>query len=395
MRHPRLKSLTAARPKVGVIVDCSNSYGRAILRGITRYANLQRRWLLFKDLERGAATESEWPDLDAGIFAGVPQELVDTVGRHCRHVVYCSGGGDPAKCPVVALDDVMAGRQAAEHLLDCRLEHFGYYGLRPNYRVAENRLLGFRQAVEGRGFTCHVCPLMAPLVHERVSHSHRPALVEWLRGLPRPVGIFAFDDTIAHDLAEACLEAEIAVPDDVAIIGVNNDDLLCESAWPPLSSVEADHARMGFAAAGLVDRLFAGQVLTADERLVRLPPLGVVRRQSTSTLAIADRNLADAVRYIREHACNPCSVGDVLRHVPVARRWLERQFVAHLGRTPHDEIARVRIETAQRLLARADLDVSEIAARCGFAEPKNFYVAFRKAAGVTPAAYRRRSLFGH
>src|SRR5581483_3121436 len=150
-----------------------------------------------------------------------------------------------------------------------------------------------------------------------------------------------------RDLAAACREADIAVPEHVAIIGVNNDDLLCESAWPPLSSVEADFSRVGYAAARILDRLLTGESLAPEERVVLVPPLGVVKRQSTSTLAISDPNLAAAVRYVREHACDPCTVGDVLREVPVGRRWLERQFTVQLGRSPHDEIARVRIETAQ------------------------------------------------
>jgi LacI family transcriptional regulator len=227
-----------------------------------------------------------------------------------------------------------------------------------------------------------------------MSHAHRPALIRWLRELPKPAGILALDDTNAHDLAEACLEGDIGVPDHVAIVGVNNDDLLCESAWPPLSSVEADYSRIGFLAARTLDRLFAGEELPPHERLMLLPPLGVVKRQSTSTLAIGDANLADAVRFIREHACDPCTVGDVLRAVPVGRRWLERQCVAQLGRTPHDEIARVRIEAAQRLLLRSELNMLQISSRCGFAELKSFYVAFSKVTGTTPAAYRRKALLG-
>jgi LacI family transcriptional regulator len=203
-----------------------------------------------------------------------------------------------------------------------------------------------------------------------------------------------FDDTHAHDLAEACLEAGIPVPEQVAIVGVNNDDLLCDSAWPPLSSVEADFTRIGYMAARMLDRMLSGETLDATERHVRLPPLGVVQRQSTSTLAIKDENLAEAVRFIREHACDPCSVTDVLREVPVGRRWLERQFVVQLGRTPHDEIARVRIESAQRMLRRPELGLEEIAFRCGFAGLKAFYQAFRKVAGTTPAAYRRLSIVG-
>lgn len=379
---------------MGIVTDCSNTYGRAILRGVTRYANLQRRWLLFKDMEKVFDVNSHWAALDGGIFAGIPQPLFELGLKKCRHVVYCSGGGDPAVSPVVALDDFAAGAQAAEHLMNCRLEQFAFYGHKADYKTAMNRLGGFRQVLEARGFSCAVCPIEFQSTEQRIAHANRPALIQWLRELPKPVGIMTLDDTNAHEVAEACFEADIGVPDEVAIVGVNNDDLLCESAWPPLSSVEADYSRAGYAAARILDRLLSGEILGADERLVLVPPLGVVQRQSTSTLAVKDPDLADAIRFIREHACDPCSVGDVLRHVPVGRRWLERQFTVHLGRSPHDEIARVRIETAQRLLRRMELPMHEVAARCGFAELKNFYVAFRKIAGSTPANYRRKVLLG-
>jgi LacI family transcriptional regulator len=349
---------------------------------------------LYKDTEKVVDIQQQWPELDGGIFGGISPALFDQGRKQCRHVVMCSGGGDPSISPVVALDDRAAGAQAAAHLLSCGLESFGYYGVKPDFKTASNRLQAFRETITSKGFPCSVCPMAVPTPEQRASHLHRPILIDWLRQLPTPVGILALDDTNAHDLAEACLEAGISVPDRVAIVGVNNDDLLCESAWPPLSSVEADYSRMGYVAAGILDRLMSGETLSGNERLVLLPPLGVVRRQSTTTLAIKDPHLADALRFIREHACDPCTVTDVLRHVPVGRRWLERQFVAQLGRTPHDEISRVRMEAAQRLLQRPELNMLEIASRCGFAELKSFYLAFRKASDTTPAAYRRTSLVG-
>ena len=380
---------------MAVVADCTDTYGRAILRGVTRYANLQRRWLLYKDLTNALEAQLQWSKLDGGVFAGFSDQLFQTGRKRCRHAVYCSGAGDARKAPVVALDDIAAGVQAAEHLMNCGIEEFGFYGFKQDYKTAINRLDGFQTNLNAKGFSCAVCPIQMPTREERTSHTHRPKVIDWLRGLPKPVGILALDDTNASDLAEICLEADIGIPDHVAIVGVNNDDLLCESAWPPLSSVDADYSRMGYAAAAMLDRLMRGVKPATDERLILLPLLGVVQRQSTSTLAIKDPDLAEALRFIREHACDPCSVTDVLAQVPVGRRWLERQFVAQLDRTPHDEIARVRIETAQRLLHRPELDMLQIASRCGFAELKSFYVAFRKITNTTPAAYRRTSLVGN
>lgn len=394
VRHATKPSRQHKRPFVGVVVDCANTFGRAILRGVTRYANLQRRWVLFKDMQRVLDVNSPWPAFDGAIFAGVPWEVVMHGVKRCKHVVHISGGGDPTMCPVVALDDVVAGRQAAQHLIDCRLERFAFYGVNPGFRTCDNRMKGFHEQLASRGYQCVDCPLPIASARDLAEHTWRAALIEWLRGLPKPIGILALDDTNAHEVAEACMEADIGVPEHVAIIGVNNDDLLCESAWPPLSSVDADYSRMGYAAAKIMDRLFNGETLEVGERLTLLPPLGVMQRQSTNVLAVGDTNLADAIRYIREHACDPCSVDDVMRVVPVGRRWLERQFVAQLGRTPHEEIIRVRVDTAKRLLSQEDLNIAEIAQRCGYASDKNFHATFRRAVGVTPAGYRRDALRG-
>jgi LacI family transcriptional regulator len=363
-----------------------------VVRGVTRYANVQRRWLLSK--MRRLGERIDWPDFDGAICAGVEADLFARVRERCPHVVFCSGGGDPQLSAVVALDDVQAGVQAAEHLLNCRLQHFAFYGSLPSYGATVKRLAGFRETLVAKGRECVECPAPRPSADEWASHAHRPQLIQWLRDLPKPVGIMAFDDTAAQELADACLEANIGVPDRVAIVGVNNDDLLCDSAWPPLSSVEGDYSRVGYAAAQILDRMLAGQVLKPAERLVRLPPLGVVQRQSTNVLAIDDVNLVDAIRFIREHACDPCTVHDVLRAVPVGRRWLERQFVARLGRTPHDEISRVRIDAARRLLLQPGLRMNDVAYKCGFAELKSFYLTFRKVARTSPAVYRRMALVG-
>jgi LacI family transcriptional regulator len=355
---------------------------------------LQRRWHLHLELRPRPETLEHWPRCDGTIFGGGGSEIFEFLcTRGSRFPISCSGGTDPAICPVVSLEDHAAGELAAEHLIDCRLEHFAYYGLTDAALVARKRFEGFQRALEQRGYTAELSPVPLPWEMDRLTHDHWPKLIEWLRGLPKPVGIMAFDDAVAHDLCYACRAANIGVPDHVAIIGVNNDDLLCEGAWPPLSSIEPDYSRIGYQAAALLDRLLRGEDVPRADKVVRLPPIGVVKRVSTNVLAVQDPALADAVRYIREHACDPCSVDDVLREVAVGRRWLERQFAAHLGRTPHEEMTRVRIETAKRLLLRPELGVVGVAERCGFSKVQ-FNRTFRQVTGTTPAAYRRSVLRG-
>jgi len=141
----------------------------------------------------------------------------------------------------------------------------------------------------------------------------------------------------------------------------------------------------------MLDRLLRGERLSNEERHLRIPPLRVVKRLSTDVLAVDDPHVADALRYIREHACDPCSVDDVLRHVPTGRRWLERQFVKSLGRTVGDEILRIRMERAQRLLVSGTLKMPAIAERCGFSCGPTLTRAFERALGISPSAYRRKA----
>ncbi|HEX8340883.1 MAG TPA: substrate-binding domain-containing protein, partial [Tepidisphaeraceae bacterium] len=338
-----------SRPLVGIIVDGVTGFGRAIMRGVMRHANLQRRWLIFEEL-RNVMRPKAWPAFDGAIVAGAGQNVIEYAFRRSRHVVMCSGSADPARSPVACMDDYAVGQVAAEHLLDCRLRRFAFFGHNTRSPLSSRRYEGFRDALAARGFACEDPGFGWPTAIEERYPANWPRILAWLRDLPKPVGVMSVDDVAAHRLASACLEAGVSVPDQVAIVGVNNDDLFCESAWPPLSSVEADYSRVGYAAAEMLETLLAGKKLAAADRVVRLAPLGVARRQSTELLAVDDPALAEAVRFIRHHACDPCNVADVLRHVPVGRRWLERQFTAKLGRSPHDEIMHVRVETAKRLL---------------------------------------------
>jgi LacI family transcriptional regulator len=383
---------TQDRPLIGVLVDTSYKYGSSIVRGALRYANIKRRWLIYKQLGLSLDENSEWPRFDGIIIAAGPSWILDRALRDCKNVVYCSSTGDPNKCPIVGLDGAEAGMQAAEHLINCGLEHFAFYS--GNVRLRPTRLAGFRSVVEAKGFICEEIRIDPRGLDSDLARRQRLELVQGLIALPKPVGILAVDDPCALELANACLEANLAVPEQVAIVGINNDDMLCEGGWPPLSSVEGDFSRMGYKAAELLERMLAGEVLTREDRSNLLPPLGVVQRQSTNTLAVKDENLAKAIQFIREHACDPCTVNDVLRVIPVGRRWLEKLFVVQLGHTPHDEIARVRVETAQRFLRETTLKLSDIAFRCGYSELKRFHLAFRTVTDTTPAAYRRAHRFG-
>ena len=359
-----------------------------------RYANAQRRWLIHDHFRRTFDEGDGWPACDGSIAAGVSSGLLHRIWQNSRYSIHCSGNADPEEGPVVCVSDAAIGAMAAQHLMECKLTRFAFHGNPSRSRVARGRFEGFETALRKAGFSCTVSPIYPPNGSEKEfdKRPHWGELLEWLRGLDKPVGIMAFDDGTAMDLAAACVRDNIAVPEHVAIIGVNNDDLVCDCAWPALSSIEPGFARVGYAAAQLMERLLAGQTLRPEERYIVLPPLRVVPRQSTDILAVDDVNMADALRFIRMNACTPCSVGDVLRHVPVGRRWLERKFIHLLGRTPHEEILRNQIEAAKQLLPlQPPIPLEVVAKRCGFSSGTTFGRTFRRTVGVTPAVYRKAS----
>lgn len=374
---------------VGVAVEAMNNYGRLILRGIHRYANARREWLLHEELRPVIADFARWPKCDGVIFAGLTAPMVKKLAKRSRHIVSCSSTADPESMPIVSADNFAIGRLAAEHLLDRRLKHFAYYGSLDN--TGRQRLDGFTSAIEKRQFSCVAWPGIID-AEDMSSHRHWPDVLSWLDKLPKPVGILARDDHTASDLAAACLSAEVIVPDQVAIIAVNNDDIICEAAWPPLSSVEVDFSRVGYLAARQLDALMHGGTIPENERHLLVPPLAVCPRLSTDVQSVDDSSLATAIAFIREHASSACDVSDVLKVVPVSRSWLERQFREKLGRTPHDEIVRVRMEHARRLLIETSEPIRRIAERCGFSAVQNFNRAFAQSEGMSPAVYRKAHL---
>jgi LacI family transcriptional regulator len=178
----------------------------------------------------------------------------------------------------------------------------------------------------------------------------------------------------------------VSVPDELAVLGVDNDELLCDLADPPLSSVIPDTRRTGYEAARLLEAMMAGERVPPVAHLVS--PLGVATRQSTDVLATDDGDLSAAVRFIREHATEGIRVEDVLRAVPLSRRALEARFKQQLGRTPHQEVLRLRIERVKELLAETDLSLTAIAHRTGYAHVEYLSVAFKRETGVPPSVYR-------
>ncbi len=289
--------------------------------------------------------------------------------------------------PWVGVDNRAMGKLVADHLIQRGFRHFGAYELASEIFFEERRG-NFIATLAEAGYTCASYQPKGRPEKPAQWERHQEDLARWVEQLPKPVGIMACTDQLGFFLLDACARVGVRVPDEVAVVGVENEESLCTMAVPALSSVEFNLERIGYEAAATLERLMAGQRPLEDPLLIE--PLGVVVRGSSDVVAVGDSAVAEAARFIREHACEGIAVGDVLKRVPISRSALERRMRAALGRTPNEEINRVRVETVKRLLVGTDLPLAAIAERTGFAGAQYLVDVFRRKTGQTPGAFRRR-----
>lgn len=376
--------------RIGLVLSHSLDHCRRILRGIKEYAETKPDWILLPIAPEPRAVQSLAAFRPAGIIAHIiTPSLVDRLLALRRPLVNVSAVLSDLAIPRVGIDDAAVGRLAGVHLLDRGFTHFGFVG-QPNHAYSAQREQGFREVVENAGhrvacYHDHHTFLFAPMGHlwaldRDVQH--------WVRTLPKPVGLFAPNDIWGVQLAEVCRQLDLRVPEDVALLGVDNDDLLCNLSRPALSSIALPAERLGYEAAALLHRLL-GRKRPPKQSLL-LPPRGVVARHSSDVLALHDADVAAAVRFIREHSHMILSVSDVLAEIPVSRRSLERRFRLLLQRGVWAEIRRAHLERARNLLTGTDMSLAEVARRSGFSGNVQFSVVFRQETGLTPSAYRRQ-----
>jgi LacI family transcriptional regulator len=378
------------QPAVALLIETSNAYARGLLSGVVRFVREQHRpWSIHLAEQGRGGTPPRWLAgwRGDGIIARVENaQIARAVRRKRLPVVDVSAARHLRNVAWVETDDAAIARLAAEHLLERGFRQLAFCG-DPAFNWSNWRRDHFVRIVQGHRRACHVFDSRS-IGRRGDSQRHRRALADWVRELPKPVGMMACYDIKAREILDLCREFRIAVPEDVAVIGVDNDELLCNLSFPPLSSVIPDAQQTGYEAALLLDRLMRGITVPSSAHLIE--PLGVATRQSTDVLAIEDRDVATALRYLREHAYDDIDVADVLKTVTVSRRVLERRFLRIVGRTPHAELARLRIERVKEFLADTDLNLDVISRRAGFRHPEYLSVAFKKSTGRTPSAFRRQ-----
>jgi len=303
-------------------------------------------------------------------------------------VVETYGHLEDLKVPRVSNDDQAIGRLATEHLLTRRFEHFAFSGY-PDQPWAERRYQGFSAALCEAGYDCHyrAHPRLFPVL-DRWEKS-QCNLADWLCSLPRPLGIMACSDRHALNVLDACRRAGLAVPDQLAVIGVDNDPSICRLAASPLSSVADNPHKIGYEAAALLDRLMSGELKSDEVHPVLIPPLGVVTRRSTDVTVTNDPLVREVLEFIRTHACEDVNVGMILKRLPISRSAFYRRFREAVGRPLHEQLLRTRLERVKQLATHTSMPLSQIARLAGFEHAEYMGAVFKRMFGMTPDEYRK------
>ena len=389
-RQPSRVVPTPGRKKVALIVETSLAPGREILRGIASYLREEGPWSIAHEPRTLEQSVPRWLRgwRGDGIIARVQnQRVARAIAAVGVPTIDVLGVVTGLPFPIVHVDDEAIGRVGAEHLLDQGYRRFAFLGIRDE-NWSNRRALSFARRVGDAGFPCVTHFVSRQTARQESWEDSGPELAAWLIGLSKPTGLMIASDQLGPHTLEACRSNGIVVPDELGVVGVDNDEPLCEVSDPPLSSVWPNHRQVGYEAARLLDALMRDGA--TPEAPTLLPPKGVHARVSTDSLAVDDRNVAQSLRFIREHACEPIDVDDVVRAVPISRSVLQRLFRDLLGRSMHDEIIRVRLSRARELLQETDLPLIEIAERAGFRHQEYMGAVFRQRLGITPGTLRRR-----
>ena len=406
-------------PRVILLLTDNGGYDRGILQGIVRYARIHGPWnLCFAGMEpalplpeiecvsdarnnlsrRPEYPPTRLPDLRRwdvnGIIGRIQNRRVAKMALAAKVPVIAldlseeqlAGDLPQSKVSEIRSDSHEAGQMAAEHLLERGFRQFAYCGY-IGRTWSERSRKGFCLRIQKAGYPCD---FYAPPVRKRpmLWQQERPYVTAWLRALPKPVGVMSCNDIRGRQVLEAGALGELSIPDEVAVVGVDDDQLLCELSNPPLSSVALNAEQGGFQAAELLDELMSCH--RKKPRRIDVKPLWVVARQSTDVLAVDDPEIAAAMRYIRDNLQTPLSVQNIVDHVALSRRTLELRFEKVLKRSIRGEIQHARLAWVKRLLVETGLPIAKIAFLVGFNGHSYLTEVFRRDVGETPAQYRAR-----
>lgn len=377
--------------RVALSISLTASYSRQKVQGILTWFRRHGGWHIeMRDAQPylSLAELKRWKGdgILGEFFSAEEAAVVMSLGIPA---VNTSGMLPHVDMPTVSLDDREIGRTAGRHLVEKGFTDLHFIGLSMNRAIGQKRLEGMEEEARKAGLSVTAHWITEPIrVSEITSSRTYTGVVGQLRG--REVGVFCMMDRVAYGVLSACQELGLDVPDQVAVVGSNNDEILCQLATPPLSSVDESATLLGYHAAEMLNTLMTGGPVATPRLLIS--PAGLRVRASSDRLPTGPEDLTRALRFIREHAGEPIGVPDVLRQVRVSRRTLESLFRKKTGEGVYHEIRRIHIEHAKELLRSTSYSIMEVARKCGFQSLQRFEVNFREFTGCSATAYRNRHL---
>ena len=375
---------------MALLVETTRSYTRDMLSGIRRYIEANGPWSTFLELRALESSIPPWLehwDGDGLLTRTYSREMAEAIAATGLAAVELRSTNYNQELPFVGMDNALMGQMVADHFLNRGYRRFAAYTLDTESFFRE-RVSNFVRHVESAGSQCTLLPSHGESGPENWE-LHQSDLIEWLASLEKPVGIFATNDQLASRLLDACSRAGISVPEEVAVVGCENEKTLCEFASPTLTSVQFDGGAVGYRAAELLDRMMRGE--KGENRTILIPPKGIEIRSSSDEFVIEDPMVLRAVRLIREQAFSGLTVADICKELSASRSTLERRMKATLKRGTKEELLRFRFREVNRLLRNTDLTVETIADMTGFKHPHYLQTAYRERFGSTPGNYRRKN----
>jgi LacI family transcriptional regulator len=376
--------------KILLLTDFSSGYSRSLLRGIVRYSKEYGPWVFYR-------MPQYYRELygDDGIVRWVGKWKADAIIAQLENIDL--NKLNKLKIPIIIQnyrertdkicnitgDYFKTGTMAADFFLSRGFSNFAYYGFE-DVIWSRERADGFKHRVEEAGFRVSILNIRN---RKNEQWSFDPVTVNnWLLSLPKPAALFAFDDYFASQITETCKIYHISVPDEIAVLGVDNDDLICNISDPPLSSIVLDVEKGGYQAAGVLHQLMTKKIAQAFD--IVIPPLRIEVRKSTEKYAVNDKYILQIIEYIKNNYAQPISITGIMRLVPLSRRILEKRFRKEMGTSIYQYLLNYRVEQFSRLLIKTNKPLAELAMECGFEDYKNVARIFRKYKRTAPLQYR-------
>jgi LacI family transcriptional regulator len=372
--------------RIVLLVETSREFGRQLIIGIARYSRLNGPWTFYKEqigLKSSIPHLTSWkPDGIIMRDSLIKNELLEL---KIPTILVQHDSSCPKNLPVIKTNSLSIAKMASEHLIEKGFKNFAFCGF-DNYEWSNKRKLYFTQYNDEAGFMTHIyfSPKSIKIYDWENEQRH---VSEWIKTLPKPVGMLACNDDRGQHILEVCKRIGFKVPEDVAVIGVDNDPMICEIGDPPLTSIALNVESAGYEAAKLLDQLINKKKIVGKQIMVN--PSHIVQRQSSDILAVNDTEVALAIQYIRNNTKNKILVKDVVETTNISRRTLEKRFRKTIHRSIYDEIRLVRVELISKLLIETNLPISQITSFFNFTDVEHISRYFKKEKGIGLREFRK------